>query len=163
MKIEGAPGEGRRSLDPRGSAGGGAPRKILHPHDDACGLALATSLELAILCRMAAKITIAFSDEVLRAMRKGAPIRLAMASAEGASPRAAAPKRRGGRGKKATPREGSLPARLAAFANSVGKTFTTAHVSKAFKLSRAHASMLLSKAVASGVVRREGRGVYAAR
>jgi len=111
---------------------------------------------------MAATITIAFSDEVLTAMRKGAPIRLAMASAEGASPRAAAPKRRGGRGKKAAPREGSLPARLAEFAKAATKPFTTAHVSKAFKLSRAHASLLLSRAVSSGSLMREGRGVYVA-
>lgn len=110
---------------------------------------------------MGTAITISFSDEVLRALRKGAPIKLALVSPGGAARMGRAGATRRSR-KAATPREGSLPAKLQEFAKSQGKPFTTANVSEALKLSRAHASMLLVKAVASRSLRREGRGVYVA-
>ncbi|MHC4849127.1 MAG: hypothetical protein ACYTEG_11820 [Planctomycetota bacterium] len=59
------------------------------------------------------------------------------------------------------PREGSLPARILEWAEKRGKAFSTADLVKRFKVSRAHASMLLTK-LANGpypIVRRQ-RGVY---
>jgi hypothetical protein len=115
---------------------------------------------------MAATITIAFSDEVLRALRSGKPVTLSLVGGQpGGAARAARGARgrggRGGRGKAAAPREGSLPARILEWAKKVGKNFTTADIEKQFKLSRAHASMLLSR-LSSGAfpIQRASRGLY---
>ena len=59
------------------------------------------------------------------------------------------------------PREGSLPARILDWGEKRGKAFSTADLVKRFKVSRAHASMLLTK-LANGpypIVRRQ-RGIY---
>ena len=59
------------------------------------------------------------------------------------------------------PREGSLPARILDWAEKRPKPFSTSDLVKRFKVSRAHASMLLTK-LANGpypIIRRQ-RGVY---
>jgi len=59
------------------------------------------------------------------------------------------------------PREGSLPARILEWAEKRPKPFSTADLVKRFKVSRAHASMLLTK-LANGpypIVRKQ-RGIY---
>ena len=59
------------------------------------------------------------------------------------------------------PREGSLPARILDWGEKRGKAFSTADLVRRFKVSRAHASMLLTK-LANGpypIVRRQ-RGIY---
>jgi len=108
---------------------------------------------------MTAKLTILFSEEVLNALRssKSITITLAPGGRGGAAPT------RGARaaGGSQQPREGSLPARVLDWAKKRGKPFGTADITKRFKLSRAHASMLLSR-LASGPyqIRREKRGRY---
>jgi hypothetical protein len=59
------------------------------------------------------------------------------------------------------PREGSLPARVIEWAKGRKDTFGTKDIEKKFKLSRAHASMLLSR-LANGPfpIQRERRGLY---
>ena len=100
---------------------------------------------------MTATLTIVFSDDVLDALRKAGSLQIQMA---------------GGRNVTApgdeTPRHGSLPARILDWARARGKPFGAAEVVKQFKLSRAHASMLLSK-LANGPygVEKPRRGVYA--
>ena len=68
---------------------------------------------------------------------------------------------RGGKGRKEEPRAGSLPARVIEWAKTRKKPFGTQDITKRFKLSRAHASMLLSR-LANGPypIRRKSRGVY---
>ncbi|MGH7162276.1 MAG: hypothetical protein ACREID_02235, partial [Planctomycetota bacterium] len=79
-----------------------------------------------------------------------------------AAPRAAKVRRAGRRRGGSGPRAGSLPARILDWAGGRKRTFTTNDVSRKFKLSRAHASMLLSR-LSSGSfpIKRESRGVYA--
>ncbi|MGQ0613890.1 MAG: hypothetical protein ACT4PV_09160 [Planctomycetaceae bacterium] len=59
------------------------------------------------------------------------------------------------------PRAGSLPARVIAWAGKRSRPFGTNDVSRKFKLSRAHASMILSR-LATGPfpIKREKRGLY---
>jgi hypothetical protein len=101
---------------------------------------------------MTAKLTIALSDEVLDALRANKSITIRLESGRG---------RGGGGGGAEQPREGSLPARLIDWAKTRKKTFGTKDVTRKFKLSRAHASMLLSR-LANGPypIQRERRGVY---
>ncbi len=100
---------------------------------------------------MTAKLTIAFSDEVLEALRASKSITIRLEGSRG----------RGGNGSSDEPRAGSLPARLIEWAKARKKPFGTRDVSKRFRLSRAHASMLLSR-LANGPypIQRERRGVY---
>ncbi len=94
------------------------------------------------------KITIELSDEVLAALRKSRSITIQLMSKGSASGDAG-------------PRKGSLPARVLAWAEKRKRPFGTSDVAKRFKLSRAHASMTLSK-LANGpyAVSRVRRGVY---
>jgi hypothetical protein len=105
---------------------------------------------------MTAKLTILLSGEVLSALRaaKNMTITVGSGGSGGAPARAA-------RGGGDEPREGSLPARVLGWAKGRNKPFGTADITKKFKLSRAHASMLLSR-LASGpyAIRREKRGLY---
>ena len=100
---------------------------------------------------MTARLTIVLSDEVLEALSRTKHLQIRM---------------RSGRPEKAAratgPRTGSLPAKVLAWAEKRKRPFRTADVERRFKLTRAHASMLLS-ALARGPhpVRRERRGVYA--
>ncbi len=98
---------------------------------------------------MTAKLTIVFSDEVLAALKASKSITITLAGASG----------RGGGGNE--PRAGSLPAKLIDWAEARKTTFGTRDVSRRFKLSRAHASMLLSR-LANGPypIHRLKRGVY---
>lgn len=109
---------------------------------------------------MTAKLTILLSGEVLAALRAGKTLKIAAGSGGNGT---AAPRRAGGAtaGRADEPREGSLPARVLGWAKGRGKAFGTADITKTFKLSRAHASMLLSR-LASGplAIRREKRGLY---
>jgi len=107
-----------------------------------------------MILAMTATVTIKLSDEVLRTLQANKTMTIAL-EAPVARDRA-----RNADGA-AQPREGSLPARLLAWAEKRGKPFRTADVAKKFTLSRAHASMLLSR-VANGstAIRRTGRGVY---
>ena len=105
---------------------------------------------------MTAKLTIALSDEVLEALRTSKSITIRLESHGG-----------GGRRRPVNdegheiPREGSLPARLIDWAKGRGKPFGTKEIVKRFRLSRAHASMLLSR-LANGPypIDRQRRGVY---
>jgi hypothetical protein len=103
---------------------------------------------------MTAKLTIALSDEVLEALRTSRSITIRL---EGGGSRAAS--RRGGGAEE--PRAGSLPARVIDWAKTRKKNFGTRDITKKFKLSRAHASMLLSR-LANGPypIQRMRRGVY---
>jgi len=102
---------------------------------------------------MTAKLTIAFSPEVLDALRTSKSITIRLESARGRGSSSS--------GGSSEPRAGSLPARLIEWAGTRKKPFGTPDVSKRFKLSRAHASMLLSRlANGSFPIRRERRGVY---
>lgn len=99
---------------------------------------------------MTAKLTIVLSDEVLEALSRTKHIQIRMTSA-GSRKAAGA----------AGPRTGSLPARVLAWAEKRKKPFRTADVERRFKLTRAHASMLVSS-LARGPhpIAREERGVY---
>ena len=101
---------------------------------------------------MTAKLTISFSDEVLDALRASKSITVKFDSHNGV--------RRGRQGME-EPRAGSLPARVIDWAQTRKKSFGTLDITKKFKLSRAHASMLLSR-LANGPypIARAKRGVY---
>jgi len=107
--------------------------------------------KFASVAFMTAKLTIAFSDEVLEALRASKSITIRLEGSRG----------RTGGGGNDEPRAGSLPARLIDWAKTRKKTFGTRDVSKRFKLSRAHSSMLLSR-LANGPypIQRERRGIY---
>jgi hypothetical protein len=111
---------------------------------------------------MTAKLTILLSGEVLSALRASKNMTISVGpgggTGRGGAP-ARGPRAAGGSDQ---PREGSLPARVLDWAKTRGRPFGTADVTKKFKLSRAHASMLLSR-LASGpyAIRREKRGLYA--
>ena len=102
---------------------------------------------------MTAKLTISFSDEVLAALKASKSITVKFDSHNGV--------RRGGRQGMEEPRAGSLPARVIDWAQTRKKSFGTMDITKKFKLSRAHASMLLSR-LANGPypIARAKRGVY---
>ena len=97
-----------------------------------------------------AKLPIVLSDEVLDALSRTKHIQIHLTS--GRPDKAA---------RAAEPRPGALPAKILAWAETRKEPFQTADVKRRFKLSRAHASMLLSN-LASGPhpIEREGRGVY---
>ncbi|MHC4138044.1 MAG: hypothetical protein ACYS0K_24155 [Planctomycetota bacterium] len=99
---------------------------------------------------MTAKLTIVLSDEVLDALSRTKHIQIQLTSAGRRKATRAAP-----------PRPGSLPAKILAWAEKRKRPFRTADVERRFKLTRAHASMVLSR-LASGPhpIARERRGVY---
>lgn len=100
---------------------------------------------------MTAKLTIALSPEVLDALRSSRSITIRLEGPTGRRTRAGSDE----------PRAGSLPARVIGWAHTRKRTFGTKEVQGRFKLSRAHASMLLSR-LANGPypIVREKRGVY---
>ena len=101
---------------------------------------------------MTVSLTITLSAEILDALVKAKSIAIDLgASGPG-----------GGQIGNKQPREGSLPARLLTWAEKRAKTFRVDHVVSRFKLTRAHASMVLSKlANGSYAIQRPRRGVYA--
>lgn len=103
---------------------------------------------------MTAKLTISFSDDILAALKANKSITIKLDSHRGGA-------RRLGAGEMEEPRPGSLPARVIEWSQTRGKTFGTQDIVKRFKLSRAHASMLLSR-LANGPypIDRARRGVY---
>ena len=111
---------------------------------------------------MTVQLVIELSEEVLKALVASKNLTITVAQAAS----------RGGAAKPGSafmpssdhiiPREGSLPARILDWAEKRGKPFSTADLVKRFKVSRAHASMLLTK-LANGpypIVRKQ-RGIYA--
>ncbi len=104
---------------------------------------------------MTAKLTISFSQEVLAALKASKSITIRLDTHRNGAPR-------GSRQGMEEPRAGSLPARVINWAQTRKKTFGTMDITKKFKLSRAHASMLLSR-LANGPypIQRAKRGVYA--
>jgi len=100
---------------------------------------------------MTVSLTITMSEELLDALVKTKSITIELgASGPG-----------GGRIGNKQPREGSLPARVLVWAEKRGKTFRVENIMTRFKLTRAHASMVLSK-LANGpyAISRPSRGVY---
>ncbi len=101
---------------------------------------------------MTAKLTISLSDDFLKALKasKSITIRLDSAGARGSLSAARSP-----------PRAGSLPARTIEWARSRGRSFGTRDIERKLKVSRAHASMLLSR-LANGrfPITRVRRGEY---
>ena len=100
---------------------------------------------------MMAKLTIEFGEDVLKALRQSRSITIHMAGSG----------RTVGVNGDETPREGSLPDRLLKWAAKRPKPFGNREIQRQFKLSRAHASMLLSR-LATGPypLERVRRGVY---
>ena len=101
---------------------------------------------------MTVSLTITLSEELLDALIKTKSITIEL-GATGPG---------GGRLGNKQPREGSLPARVLVWAEKRAKSFRVEHIMKRFKLTRAHASMVLSK-LANGpyAIHRPSRGVYA--
>ena len=84
--------------------------------------------------------------------------------AAGPGPRAGSGRNRtGGKApRKGGYRTGSLPEKLVKWAKGRKKPFGVQDVMKALKVKRAHASMVLTRVMASGDLKRVGRGAYAA-
>lgn len=110
---------------------------------------------------MTAKLILTFTDDLLKAIRRQGAVKLSLGG--GPTPRASARAARGGGRRRASAREyreGSHLATLSAWSQKQSKPFVTAAAQKVAKVSRAHASMLLSKLVRDGVLKRAGRGSY---
>jgi hypothetical protein len=119
---------------------------------------------------MTATLTITLGDEVLKALAQAKSITLAVGSdgrAVPGTPRTARTTRTPAASKatdgRAGPyREGSLPAKLLAWAGGRKRPFGVPDLMKRFKIKRGHASMLLAYVGKSGAVKRVGRGEYRA-
>ncbi len=98
---------------------------------------------------MTAKLTLQLSDEVLDALRHTGHLQIQLTSAR-AAPGAAA-----------SPRPGSLPAKILAWAERRKKPFKAIDIERRFRLTRTHAAMELSR-LARGPhpIKRKQRGVY---
>ena len=101
---------------------------------------------------MTAKLTISLSSDILQALKANKAITIRLDSVGARGSRNAA---------NSQPRAGSLPARTIEWARSRGRSFGTRDVERKLKVSRAHASMLLSR-LANGPfpVKRVRRGEY---
>ncbi len=102
---------------------------------------------------MTAKLTISLSDDILAALKANKSITIRLDS-EGTN-RSRSAEAYG------QPRAGSLPARTIEWARSRGRSFGSHDIERKLKVSRAHASMLLSR-LANGPfpVTRVSRGEY---
>jgi hypothetical protein len=113
---------------------------------------------------MAARLTIVLDPDALKALRASNSIKVVAGSSggNGRTPRAAAARRapRGAAGGGAF-REGSLPARLMAWARG-RRTFGVPDLMRKFGIKRGHASMLVAYVVKARAARRVARGAYAA-
>ena len=98
-----------------------------------------------------ASITIRLGDDVLKSLAASRSITITLRSEVRA---------RGGAGTSNGFRAGSLPDRLLTWAGSRKQPFGVQEVMKKIKVTRAHASMLLTRTVASGRLKRVGRGAY---
>ena len=106
---------------------------------------------------MTASITITLSDDILRVLQSERAITVALDSeAPGRNRTGGKAPRKGGY------RTGSLPEKLVKWAKGRKKPFGVQDVMKALKVKRAHASMVLTRVMASGDLKRVGRGAYAA-
>lgn len=115
-----------------------------------------------MLRRMTASITITLSDDVLRVLQSEGAITVALDSEAPGRGRATAGVRGGGAARKGGYRSGSLPEKLVKWAKGRKKPFGVQDVMKALRVKRAHASMVLTRVMASGDLKRVGRGAYAA-
>jgi hypothetical protein len=106
---------------------------------------------------MTASITITLSDEILEALRAERSITVELDSSGGGG-RAKAP----AKAPSGSPASASLPGKLVRWAQGRKKPFGVRDVMKALKIKRPHASMVLTRATASGGLARLGRGKYAA-
>ena len=117
---------------------------------------------------MTARLTIVLGPDVLKALRNSQSITVVAGSGGGGSAPAsraatrAAAAPRASNGKAGPYREGSLPARLMAWASGLKKPFGVPDVMKKLGIKRAHASMVLTRVANSGHVKRVGRGEYSA-
>ncbi|MGQ0615005.1 MAG: hypothetical protein ACT4PV_14825 [Planctomycetaceae bacterium] len=122
---------------------------------------------------MTTKLTIAFTEDVLKALKKNKALRLSLAGSNGrAAPARAGRKpatkaagRRGGRRARAAGGaygDGSPPARLVAWASGRKRAFGVSDVMRALGVQRSHANMVLTRVVRDRKVKRQGRGEYAA-
>jgi hypothetical protein len=116
---------------------------------------------------MTASITITLSDDILKVLKSEKAITLSLESMKSAGRGAAAPAKRGGRGGGGKSvsgdyRAGSLPARLVKWAGGRKRPFGVQDVMKTLKVKRAHASMVLTRVMGSGHLKRLGRGAYGA-
>jgi hypothetical protein len=110
---------------------------------------------------MTASITITLSDDILKILSKERALTVELDSAGGK--RGATAARSGGKaGPKGDFRSGSLPEKLVQWAQGRKKPFGVPDVMKALKVKRANASMVLTRVMASGRLKRVGRGAYAA-
>lgn len=110
---------------------------------------------------MTARLTILLPGDVLSALRSSKSMTIAVGPGGDRGVRAIAPRAAPGGGRTGEPTAGTLPERVLGWAKNHSKSFGTADITTKFKLSRAHASMLLSR-LASGpfAIRRERRGLY---
>ena len=118
---------------------------------------------------MTAKITITFTDDLLKSLKKLGSAKLSLDAAPNgrAGPARAAGRAASGKPgpKSKTPgtyREGSHSAKLLAWAGGRKRPFGNADVMRKLKITRGHASMVLSKMVRDGAVKRAERGAYVA-
>jgi hypothetical protein len=101
---------------------------------------------------MTATIKLELSDELIEALRATGEIKINITGGTSGQ---------GGGGGADEPRAGSWPAKILAWAEKRKRPFGAPEVTKRFKLSRAHASMVLSKLAGGGYpIRRVSRGVY---
>ncbi|MCK6462053.1 MAG: hypothetical protein L6Q95_19395 [Planctomycetes bacterium] len=107
---------------------------------------------------MTASITITLSNDLLEVLRKERTLTIELDSSRGSgrAPAAAKGAPEGGF------RSGSLPGKLVDWAKGRKKPFGVRDVMKALKVKRAHASMVLTRVVNAGGLKRMGRGEYAA-
>ena len=101
---------------------------------------------------MTAQLTISLSDDIIAALKSSQSITIRLESAGTNGSRSAA---------SSQPLAGSLPARTIDWARSRGRSFGAHDIERKLKVSRAHASMLLSR-LANGPfpVTRVRRGEY---
>jgi hypothetical protein len=114
---------------------------------------------------MTAKLILTFTDDLLKAIRRQGAVKLSLGGGPAPAPRARAAargERGGGRPRAAAGgyREGSHLATISTWSQKQSKPFSTADAQKVAKVSRAHASMLLSRLVKDGALKRAGRGAY---
>jgi len=114
---------------------------------------------------MTAQLTIQLSDDILRALRSSKSITIRLGTNGAAKPgkpaKAARPKAPKSAGAVTTEfRAGSHPAKLLAYAQKRTRPFGVEDTAKHLKVKRAHASMVLTRLVATGHLKRAGRGAY---
>ena len=101
---------------------------------------------------MAARLTLELSVELLDVLLTTGHLQIELAAP-----------RRGKAGQARARKPGSLPARIIEWAKKRKRPFKSADIETRFKVSRAHASVLLARLANGPAVRRKSRGVYECR